>query len=271
MPGLRLAECPGRLEWMEEPWEEVRRAGARLLELAAEFRPDLVQLGQYAFASLPWRVPVLVVGHSCVCSWLRAVRGEEAAGPWLRYRREVAAGLRAADLVTAPTRTHAGRPPPALRPLPRRRGGAQRAVGRRVPPGPEGAFRAHRRPAVGRGEEPAAARERRAGPGLAGAGRRAGRPAGRRRARRGRRRPAGKGCACWASCLRASWPAGSGGPRSSPCRRATSRSGCPPWRPDWPGAPWCWGTSPRCVRPGRGPPASCRRTTQRGWPPACSG
>ena len=51
-----------------------------------------------------WRAPVVVVAHSCVLSWWRAVHGEEAPAEWDGYRRRTAAGLRAADLVVAPTR-----------------------------------------------------------------------------------------------------------------------------------------------------------------------
>ncbi len=104
IPGLRLAEKPGRLEWMEEPWEEVREAGRWLLALEADFRPQVVHLNQYAFGRLAWRAPVLLVGHSCVYSWYRAVRGGAPPASWARYREEVRAGLRGADLVTAPTR-----------------------------------------------------------------------------------------------------------------------------------------------------------------------
>ena len=94
-----------RLEWMEEPWEDVERAGEWLLRIAEEVEPDVVHLNGYAHAALPWGVPVLVVGHSCVCSWHEAVRGEPAGAQWSRYREEVARGLAAADLVVAPSAT----------------------------------------------------------------------------------------------------------------------------------------------------------------------
>jgi glycosyltransferase involved in cell wall biosynthesis len=44
-----------------------------------------------------------MVAHSCVLSWWRAVKGEPAPAEWDRYREAVAEGLRAADLVVAPT------------------------------------------------------------------------------------------------------------------------------------------------------------------------
>jgi glycosyltransferase involved in cell wall biosynthesis len=112
-PRLRRAQremLPGRvhesgfgLEWMEEPWDEVAAAGRWLLALEEEERPDVVHLCSYAHGSLPFRAPKVVVAHSCVLSWWRAVHGGEAPAEWDRYREEMDAGLRGADAVVAPT------------------------------------------------------------------------------------------------------------------------------------------------------------------------
>ncbi len=40
---LEVFEKPLKLEWMEEPWEDVESAGAWLLELERQFAPDIVQ------------------------------------------------------------------------------------------------------------------------------------------------------------------------------------------------------------------------------------
>jgi len=103
-PNVELAESRYRLEWMEDPWDDVARAGDWLLELERRHAPDLVHLNQLAFGGLPWRAPVLVVGHSCVLSWWQAVQATPVPPRWTEYRRRVGAGLRAADLVAAPTR-----------------------------------------------------------------------------------------------------------------------------------------------------------------------
>lgn len=102
--GLEVFESRYALEWMDQPWEDVERAGAWLLELAQGVRPDVVHLNGYAHGALPFDAPVLVVAHSCVCSWWRAVLGEDAPDRYARYRREVAAGIAAATLVVAPSR-----------------------------------------------------------------------------------------------------------------------------------------------------------------------
>jgi glycosyltransferase involved in cell wall biosynthesis len=100
---VSLAATDLKLEWMQEPWNDVDRAGDWLLEQAEEFRPDIVHLNGYVHAPLSWKKPVLVVAHSCVVSWFRAVRGEDAPQDWNVYRERVRDGLGAADYVVAPS------------------------------------------------------------------------------------------------------------------------------------------------------------------------
>jgi glycogen synthase len=104
LPQVRLFESAWKLEWMQGAWDDVQRAGDWLLQVEREWRPDVVHLNQFAFGALPFTAPVLVVAHSCVLSWWRAVHGEEAPAAWDVYRRKVAQGLRGAGLVVAPTR-----------------------------------------------------------------------------------------------------------------------------------------------------------------------
>jgi len=101
---LRLETSEYRLEWMQDPWSDVERAGDWLLALARREQPDLVHLNGYVHAALPWQMPVCVVAHSCSCSWWRAVKHEPAPESWNRYRRAVRDGLDAATIVIAPTR-----------------------------------------------------------------------------------------------------------------------------------------------------------------------
>jgi glycogen synthase len=100
---LTLCESSFRLEWMEDPWEDVRRAGAWLLSLEARLMPDQVHLNGYAHAALPWQAPCLITAHSCVLSWWAMVQQTELPDRFLRYRQEVSRGLAAADMVAVPT------------------------------------------------------------------------------------------------------------------------------------------------------------------------
>jgi glycosyltransferase involved in cell wall biosynthesis len=105
LPNLTVVESRYRLEWMEDPWHDLERAGDWLLGLAEQVRPDLVHLNNFCHGALPFGRPVLMVGHACLLSWWRAVRGAAAPPSWQRYRQDVERGLRAASLVVAPTRS----------------------------------------------------------------------------------------------------------------------------------------------------------------------
>ena len=100
---VSLHESVFRLEWMDDPWEDVEQSGEWLLSLEAKFSPDLVHLNGYVHGALPWRSPCLLVAHSCMASWWQAVRREELPAGFEPYRSLVAKGLIAADLVVAPT------------------------------------------------------------------------------------------------------------------------------------------------------------------------
>lgn len=101
---VRIEDSEYALEWMDEPWEDVSAAGLWLLDLASRFAPDVVHLNGYTHAALAWRRPTLVVAHSCVSSWFEAVHGAPLPFRYARYEQRVRAGLRAADLVVAPSR-----------------------------------------------------------------------------------------------------------------------------------------------------------------------
>jgi glycogen synthase len=100
---VETAESSYRLEWMEDPWADVNAAGKWLLRLEREFAPDIVHLNGYSHAALPWIAPRIVVAHSCVLSWWRAVKGAPAPESWQIYHDHVQAGLRAANMVVAPS------------------------------------------------------------------------------------------------------------------------------------------------------------------------
>jgi glycogen synthase len=103
IPDIVLCESTYRLEWMDEPWDDVDRAEHWLLQLADRYRPHLVHLNHYCHGHLEWQVPCVVVAHSCVLSWWEGVLGEPAPGRWDEYRERVTRGLQGADRVVAPS------------------------------------------------------------------------------------------------------------------------------------------------------------------------
>jgi glycogen synthase len=103
LPG-RVHESGYRLEWVDDSWVDVAAAGRWLQIIEEEERPDVIHLCSYAHGALPLAAPKVVVAHSSVLSWWRAVHGSDAPPEWGYYREQMAAGLDGADAVVAPTR-----------------------------------------------------------------------------------------------------------------------------------------------------------------------
>lgn len=136
---VQVFESSYRLEWMPDPWDDVRLAGDWLLELEARYRPDIVHLNGYAHGALGWNAPAVVVGHSCVLSWWEAVQGETIPTSWNRYREAVTRGLRSATAVVAPSQAMLDRleciygPVPSPRVIPNGRDRSAFAPGQKQP------------------------------------------------------------------------------------------------------------------------------------------
>lgn len=105
VPNLRLEVLGGKLEWMPDAWDSVEEHARALCALESDVRPNLVHLNSFSVGSAGFAAPVLMVGHSCVLSWWRACKGEEAGTEWDAYRRRVQQGISAADCFVAPTQS----------------------------------------------------------------------------------------------------------------------------------------------------------------------
>ncbi len=102
---LTLVQSSFRLEWMDDAWGDVWRAGDWLLEIERRTCPDVVQLSGYAHGALPFKAPRIIVAHSCALSWWQAVTGTPPPPAYEAYRLAVQAGLASADAVVTPTGT----------------------------------------------------------------------------------------------------------------------------------------------------------------------
>ena len=102
-PRVHYMRC--RLEWQEQPWEDVDASAEWLCELAEELRADVVNLAAMTHGAAAWPASTVAVVHSCLLSWQRAVRRCPAPAEWRGYRERVAAGLSRSDALVAPTRT----------------------------------------------------------------------------------------------------------------------------------------------------------------------
>jgi glycosyltransferase involved in cell wall biosynthesis len=102
--GFELVDTGLPLDWTAERPDQVRRGGCALAELATAQSVDIVQTNSAALlADCDFDQPVVVVQHSCVPTWWRAVRGTPLP-PDFAWRRDlIDCGLNAASAVVAPT------------------------------------------------------------------------------------------------------------------------------------------------------------------------
>ena len=103
VPGLTIEIAPFKLEWMAEAEADLQRTESWLLGLAARYRPELVHLNNFAAALVPWGVPSVLVAHSCLATWWRAVHGGPPGAEWSAYLDRVRRAFRSADAVVAPS------------------------------------------------------------------------------------------------------------------------------------------------------------------------
>lgn len=110
-PRVEFASLSCPLEWMAEPEPALSQSVDALRRLADTFEPDVLHLNQFFYGAAELGAPKLVVAHSDVVSWWRAVKKEEPPDDeWFRrYRRWVGDGLKGADLRVAPSAWMAAR------------------------------------------------------------------------------------------------------------------------------------------------------------------
>ncbi|GGH32564.1 glycosyl transferase [Alsobacter metallidurans] len=104
--GLTVVETGLPLDWTAACDAELAATARRLAALADQHGVDTVHCHAPALiADAPFRVPVVVVNHSCLATWHAAMRGPDAPVPedfaWRIAR--AGAGLAQADQVLAPT------------------------------------------------------------------------------------------------------------------------------------------------------------------------
>jgi glycogen(starch) synthase len=105
LKNVTVFETDFLLEWMASPWESIDASGEWLLQLEERLQPDLIHLNGYAYGSLGWKAPVVVVAHSDVWSWWLSVKGEWPPAGWNEYFERVRTGIQGADYLIAPSET----------------------------------------------------------------------------------------------------------------------------------------------------------------------
>lgn len=101
---VTLYKSDFKLEWMQDPWEDVEKAKKWITSIYHTIRPDLVHFNNYAQIENYWSCPTITVFHSCVQTWWQAVKGTTAPAHWNRYTQLVKASLEESDVVVSPTK-----------------------------------------------------------------------------------------------------------------------------------------------------------------------
>ena len=102
---LTLYKSDYKLEWMDDPWEDFKRAQKWLTSIYHTIHPDLVHFNNYAHAKKDWTCPTITVFHSCVQTWWQAVKGCSAPSSYDQYTQVVHQSLNESDVVVGPTKS----------------------------------------------------------------------------------------------------------------------------------------------------------------------
>jgi glycosyltransferase involved in cell wall biosynthesis len=105
----------GKLVWLDEPLDwiapdeaAVKHLPAKLAHLAREERADVLHLNLPSQAAgIETDLPLVVVSHSCVVTWWHTMRGEKLPQEWQWMKGQNARGMARADVVVAPSGSHA--------------------------------------------------------------------------------------------------------------------------------------------------------------------
>jgi glycosyltransferase involved in cell wall biosynthesis len=104
IPGLRLEPLAAGLDWSAGGERELAALRGELSALADVVAVDLVHLNGAALGDLPVAQPVVATQHSCLTTWWQALRPDQKLPQrWQWHRERMAAGLRAATAVIAPS------------------------------------------------------------------------------------------------------------------------------------------------------------------------
>ncbi|RWM75721.1 MULTISPECIES: glycosyltransferase family 4 protein [Mesorhizobium] len=95
-------------DWMTRNESDLERLPQELRALVCDCAIDLVHLNAPTQAvGLDVPCPVVAVSHSCVVTWLHAVRGQAVDGEWAWQKDRNRRGFDWANAVIAPSRSHA--------------------------------------------------------------------------------------------------------------------------------------------------------------------
>ena len=105
--GVGWVRVDAPLDWLAGGTAALAAGRAAIAWEAGAWGADIVQVNQPAYAGGAYPVPVVTVAHSCVETWWHGTHNRPAPAEWAWHSREVGAGLRAASVAVAPSRSFA--------------------------------------------------------------------------------------------------------------------------------------------------------------------
>src|SRR5690625_263417 len=101
LKNITFYDTPLNLEWMQHP--DIDGIESKIVELCNEIHPDLLHFNNYVKPGRFWNFPVINVFHSCVLTWWKAVKSENAPEDWNNYFELVENALNASAQVIFPS------------------------------------------------------------------------------------------------------------------------------------------------------------------------
>jgi len=102
--GLDYRPTAFRLEWMQEAEGDLPESSAFLVSLVRELKPDVLHLNQFCHGDLPVDALRVVMAHSDLITWRKAVQDHTPRrNPPKWYRERIERGIEGADAVVAPS------------------------------------------------------------------------------------------------------------------------------------------------------------------------
>lgn len=92
-----------KLEWMENPWEDIRKTEGKIEALCKIIEPDLLHFNNYINESTLYDIPKVTVYHSCVQTWWEAVKNCEVPAQWNAYVRHLQEACNSSNVIVFPT------------------------------------------------------------------------------------------------------------------------------------------------------------------------
>jgi glycosyltransferase involved in cell wall biosynthesis len=92
-----------KLEWMDNPWQDLQNASLWLHGIINQVKPDILHFNNYGLVCNFPNIPSVLVIHSCVLSWWRSVKNEPAPLQWNNYREMVMKAIEKVDIVVSPS------------------------------------------------------------------------------------------------------------------------------------------------------------------------